>query len=295
MTIHCVSTMEFSIFKLGWLKLLLVMFLSLIHNQCIAQGQYINADMLGSDIDIYRGSIAWDLARAVQYQRATTIKKIIRDNPNLLNYREPRFGKTLLLFAVQTHRYKAARALAEAKADVNLADKLYGTTPLIAAAGIDETSDYVRLLLDYGANPNLASIPADKVKNQTTPLIEAAYSRLESVKLLLEKGADINYITPTGHKSALYSAFSSRNISVITYFIVEKKANHDIIFDITLDGDTLRVADMLKRLLFPLDSRDYVEKMKLVRYLEGLGVDYRSASVPKRYYRIYSKDYLEKY
>ena len=251
--------------------------------------------LLGNDVRLYQGGIAWELAQAVQHQQVGAIQKQMAGNPALARYQEPRFGQSLLLFAVATHRYRAAKALVEGGASVDQPNTYDGTTPLIEAAGIYETSDYVKLLLEHGANPNLQSIPPDKDRTPTTPLIEAVETRLENVKLLVEAGADINHVTPIGYMSAIRNSFVMRDLDILAYLLIEKKAKYDIVLSVTLSGDTLRIANMLRNLVYPLDSKKYQQKMKLVEYLEAHGVDYRSAPIPKRYYGMYPKEFLDKY
>lgn len=272
----------------------LLIFFSVIHGGCMAQ-DHRTSGLLGNDVRLYQGGIAWDLAQAVKRQQVGTVKKLMAANPALARYQEPRFGQSLLLFAVATHRYGAAKALVEGGASVDQPNTYDGTTPLIEAAGIYETSDYVKLLLEHGANPNLQSIPPDKERTPTTPLIEAVETRLENVKLLVEAGADINHVTPIGYMSAIRNSFVIRDLNILAYLLIEKKAKYDIVLSVTLSGDTLRIANMLRDIVYPLDSKKYQQKMKLVEYLEAHGVDYRSAPIPKRYYGMYPKEFLDKY
>ncbi|KAI6362737.1 hypothetical protein MCOR25_006138 [Pyricularia grisea] len=70
----------------------------------------------------------------------------------------------------------------EAREQVELGTE--GKTALIYAAE-EQSPDMVRLLLDFGADPNVGNI------HGWTPLMAAAlWGRLESVKILLERGAD---------------------------------------------------------------------------------------------------------
>ena len=272
----------------------LFVFFGVIHNGCMAQ-EHRTSGLLGNDVRLYQGSIAWDIAQAVRYQETRTIEKLMVGNPALARYQEPRFGQSLLQFAVTTHRYRATKALVEGGASVDQPNTYDGTTPLIEAAGIYETSDYVKLLLEHNANPNLQSIPPDKERTPTTPLIEAVETRLENVKLLVEAGADINHVTPIGYMSAIRNSFVIRDLNILAYLLIEKKANYDIVLGVTLSGDTLRIANLLRDIVYPLDSKEYQQKMKLVEYLEAHGVDYRSAPIPKRYYGMYPKEFLDKY
>jgi ankyrin repeat protein len=131
---------------------------------------------------------------------------------------------TPLILALINGKYDAAAALIEAGADVNLADKL-GRTPLYSAVDdhsmpvsarpapkeVDEaltSLDVIKLLLARGAkvNPQLTgSIPyrtkLDRGTNGmlsagTTPLLRAAKAADHvAMKILLEKGADVNLAT----------------------------------------------------------------------------------------------------
>ena len=102
---------------------------------------------------------------------------------------------------------------------------------------------------------------------------KASATRLESVRLLVESGADVNHVTAIGYSSALDNAFLHENLDILEYLIFDKKANYNIVFNVTIQGDTLRIANMLRRLVYPLDSKEYLGKMELVHYLEARGID----------------------
>src|SRR5204863_4850459 len=107
-----------------------------------------------------------------------------------------------------------AKKLIEAGADVNQWD-MFGEAPLFTAVGLrnqvsgghasidplNETKGItiVRLLLERKANPNMqlffrpANLRGSTNTRGSTPLIRAAASAdMEVMKLLLEKGADVN-------------------------------------------------------------------------------------------------------
>tara|TARA_B100001094_G_C18085773_1_gene747652 strand:- start:252 stop:1304 length:1053 start_codon:yes stop_codon:yes gene_type:complete len=72
----------------------------------------------------------------------------------------------------------------------------------------DERIDLVRLLLDYGANPN---VDFDHFYSSSTLLIRAsAHGWVEIIKLLLDYGADINAIDSYG-STALMSGINENN------------------------------------------------------------------------------------
>lgn len=260
-----------------------------------AQPQAQLPHMSGYSVRLFQYSPAWKLARAVQFHQTWRIRRLLAANPALANYQEPQYGESLLYFAVFTHRYMATRALLKGGVNPNIAFEFEeGCTPLIEAASFYGSSRFVRLLLAHGADPNLESRPPRDLRS-TTPLIEAASSRLESVQLLLKKGADINHTTNRYYVSALQTALSSSQIDIAHYLLIEKKADFRIIMGVTVDKDTVYIAEKLKNMPYELDSGEHKVKMEIVHYLEGRGIDYHNAPVPQRFYHMYSKEFIEAY
>lgn len=178
--------------------------------------------MLAGDVRLYKGTPAWELAKAVKEEDTSKIKNIIAKDGKLINYQEPKFKQPLLEWAVYTDRFKSATMLAELGADPNLQD-LSGTSAFIQASDNYETSDYVKLLLKHGGNVN--AVANAKEQRLRTPLIAASFNRLESVKLLVDAGADINYRS-SEDESALKSAWVGNQIEVLHFLIIDKKADY---------------------------------------------------------------------
>jgi len=65
-----------------------------------------------------------ELALAVKNEKTRTIEKLAKENPELLNYQEPKYGATLLLWAVGMEKYKSAEALLKCGADPILPQQL---------------------------------------------------------------------------------------------------------------------------------------------------------------------------
>jgi ankyrin repeat protein len=94
-------------------------------------------------------------------------------------------GATALMWSIPDEQ--KVRLLVARGANVNAVSSLTGRTPLLIAAGRPGAAPIVRLLLDKGAHPKARD------RQGLTTVIRAAYDGdLESVKLLLDRGVDIN-------------------------------------------------------------------------------------------------------
>jgi ankyrin repeat protein len=82
-----------------------------------------------------------------------------------------------------------------------------GTTPLLLAA-VYGTADTVRLLLDHGADPNAVG------KTGASPLLLAA-GDLEKVRLLVDRGADVNARSKLGNTPLITAAAHVGNLEVV--------------------------------------------------------------------------------
>jgi ankyrin repeat protein len=126
---------------------------------------------------------ATPLMYAALYGDSDSVRLLLENgaDPNVKNDA----GATALMWAA--HDLDKTRLLLERGADPN-ARSDDGRTPLITAAGQFGSGPIVKLLLDHGANPSVASL---FFVGQVTPLGEAAYVGDESVmRMLIEHGAD---------------------------------------------------------------------------------------------------------
>jgi len=176
-------------------------------------------------LGIWRNTPAWNLALAVKHQNVRTIKRIAKAHQELLNYQEPKFGATLLIWSVGTEKYRSAETLLKCGADPNIQTTQAGETALFVAASYSwvdhwakKDPKYVKLLLKYGADPNINYIgfkPTDGSLDVTepgaSPLMNSIGCGIEKTKALVEGGADINYKTKSGRTAAIMALMEGQN------------------------------------------------------------------------------------
>lgn len=133
---------------------------------------------------------------------------------------------TALKHAVQNNHISVVKKLLLTGATVDKSD-LEGWTPLMNAA-VDGATKLVKLLLQYGANPNIQNDRADSSAYGETALIHAARNgHPDIVKLLLNAGADVNVDTLFG-VSALTAAVKAYSRAEQYERLGEKVAAFDL-------------------------------------------------------------------
>lgn len=284
-----------------------------------------NSEYLMKNMNIYRDTPAWELALAVEDERTSTIERIAKRSPELLNYQDSKYGETLLLWAVGMEKYNSAETLLKCGADANIATIDEGETPLLLAADyswIDtkykKDPKYVKLLLSYGADPNKRYIgkKRDSTEYGTTPLIKSIGCGIEKTKALVEGGADINLKTKSGNTAAaealrhVGSTSMFREMEYAYYLIVDKKAKVNEFYYspeyVLIPGDDPNIkfypVDLLRDWTPELNSEGYKMKMEIVDEFARQGVNYWNTTIPKdvisQIKEIYPHDweeYLKKY
>lgn len=270
----------------------------------------------GKDYRLFQGTPIWNLAKAVQDENIEEINQIVKEEKVNIDYQEGKFGKTLLMLTVGNQHYNSCKTLLELGADPNKHDNNTGSTALIDAVGIenykDDNTRFLKLLLSYGANPNeekSGNFKGEKT-SLTTPLLVACsdvnqfVSPMEKVKVLVESGANVNYKNESNH-FPLRVALTYKHYDVVLYLLQKGSDYSLMLFDrseFSKEGKKIYLADLLREHLLPLDSKEYQQKMAVVEFLKGKGIDYRKVPIPdfvvkeaKETYPKNWKEYLEKY
>ncbi|MEG2181110.1 MAG: ankyrin repeat domain-containing protein [Bacteroidales bacterium] len=242
------------------------------------------------DYRLFQETPAWNLAKAVWDQDTGKIGRIVRQDSSLVNYREDKYGQTLIFIAIQWDHFKSVKALVDNGADINIRDSFNGRTPLIEAGRLNPNLECVRLLIEHGADVNARETEKGMwtYKAYNTPLsVVARYGgdpevRLDIVKLLVSHGADINYMLGDS-LSILDHALISDHYDIVLYLLkAGAEYRYSETFNYANDNKytVLRILDYLRMSLFELDSKEYKEKMEVVAYLKERGLDYFSTPIP---------------
>ena len=195
---------------------LILLFIIMIICSCEAPVQ----EHVCYDYNNFKNTPAWELAQAVDAGDTLAIDRILKTDGALIDYQEPYHKMTLLMMAIYNQKratfpytifcdnkyfglwidrsqWHAFCFLLKRGAALEIVDK-YGRTPLmIACGGAGYDIRFAEKLIQSGADVN-AVCPDKYVEDEgsSSALMSAAwnYDGLAFVKLLVENGADINYI-----------------------------------------------------------------------------------------------------
>ncbi|WP_187289342.1 ankyrin repeat domain-containing protein [Treponema pedis] len=284
-------------------------------------------------IDNFKGTQGYEIAKAVMHENVPKIKEICMENSGAMYVEDNEYHYTVLHWAVGLKKFKSVKALLEAGMNPNVQSSVGGETPLfIATKNEDVDITFLKLLLDYGADPNIgttAVILPDMIQadGRSTPVfssfidgqtplmtlptlyIPAKKANPAKAKFLIEKAhADINKKDINGSTAAI-RALRFSDIDMAYYLIVECKATvtDPYYFPESVRGRERKKIPQypvyaLREWLYPLDSPEYKKKMDIVKEFEKQGVDYWNTSIPdsiltkiRDLYPDNWKEYSEKY
>lgn len=275
--------------------LIIILFLFI---NCNSVGQ---DNITGRDVKIFRDTPVWEAALAIRDNDTAKVRELLQGKPKeILDFQEKYFGQTLLNWAVYRDNYGSAKVLAELGADPNL--KSYDSTSAVIQASDKIETSYLKLLLNHGGDPNtIANI--NEPQDLRTPLIASSFKSLENVKLLVEAGANPNYIHRTKRgdiggedvQSALIYAFRGNKIDIVRYLLIDVGVRFNYVFNTTIEGKPLTILTYLREMTFSLDSKEYKIKMEVVEYLRSKGLDYWTEPIPEKFYNKFDKSFLERY
>lgn len=265
-------------------------------------------DMLGDDFRLYKHTPAWSLAKAVEDEDTTEISKQVLQMHISVDYRDPEYKQTLLMLATSTNKIESVKKLLELGANPNAHDdstKYFGESAVLLACRFTRPSSKIlALLLKYGGNPNSTACGVQEnglgeiVPIREFALSAAVFSSFEKVKLLVDAGANINYATST-ENCAIENCMIFDRMDIMLY-LLQKGADYRRKFkEIDLDKPDYPTFEVdilykLRKCVYPIGSKEYTDKMKVVNFLKKKGLDYWKSPIPSGMYGVIMRDIAPK-
>jgi len=226
------------------------------------------------------------LAKAVEADDTTKIvAQFVKGNVPI-DFREPKFGNTLLSLAVANDKQLAVTKLLELGANPNTRSFSNSSPFLIACQSgltLKNPSDIIRTLLRYGADVNgkLVDTTADQFgKKKTfkaTPLeLACIYGNISMVKVLAESGANLEGYDDN-ENAILSTAVLSDKLDIVIYLMIEMHAPIPGYVVVRQKGTAHEVKMTITDLLNESDYKDDVakqaQKEQIIRYLKSKGTN----------------------
>jgi ankyrin repeat protein len=220
---------------------------------------------LGYDIELFDETEVKSISISVRDEETEKIRSFFAKNSELVNIQEPKFGFTLLMWAVFNHKMESVKSLLESGANPNIPSKK-GVSPLIRAAEFDELP-MMKLLIEFGADPHymMDSLPpASALVASISGIPTQKKQDLEKVKYLLDLGVNMdstnaNSSTPL-NTAVILDAFE------IAEFLIQKGANINIPVYNLPNGKIVFLPKMLKEM--EIESNFNYRHDSLVKYVE---------------------------
>lgn len=250
---------------------------------------------LGWDVRRFQGTKAWNLAKAIDDQKIREMRRQVIDLKVPVDTRDRKKLFTPLMYAVFNNDIQSVKVLLELGADPNIptdsiSDK--GDNSVIIASRYSDISiEILKLLLKYGGNPNSTEcgrnydMDGDWIPARSSALSCAVSisGEIEKVKILVEAGANVNNYDGDFQDAPLMDALLLDRMNIALY-LLEHGADYNYKFRSCApsSGGGSRDVDILYRLrqcIYPLDSQEYKDKLKVIKFLKDRGVDYRKSLV----------------
>ncbi len=289
-----------SLYVLYWI----IIFLTLVYNSFTEPHEY-----LASDYRIFKDTPAWDLAKAVRDADTAEITYLVQEKKIPIDFQDSIYGKSLLSLAVYHNNLKSVKKILELGADPNLYEDTInqqGTNPVIDACFFNEeiSVEILKLLLDYGGNPNSVTKGVNDGHPYRITAMEASanFGDTEKIKVLIDYGADVNFTPDRDYDTdPLLDALYTNKMRAALY-LLENGAKFDKEYINPFSKEKETILFILRKIDLPLDSEEYKFKLKIIDFLKEKGLDYSKEPIPdfmiKRIKRLYPNDwqeYMQKY
>ncbi|MGZ4035262.1 MAG: ankyrin repeat domain-containing protein [Bacteroidia bacterium] len=134
-------------------------------------------------------------------------------------------GRSLLYMAAEYRKFDLVKFLVEKGADINTQDSASKYTPLLLSTADFWRSDSIsEYLINKGANPNIIGANGETALRNTIGY-GGQEQKSKLFKLLIEKGADINYVCRQNYNSSIFLECCARGTYEMLQLLLDAKIN----------------------------------------------------------------------
>ncbi|MGZ3833788.1 MAG: ankyrin repeat domain-containing protein [Mucilaginibacter sp.] len=258
----------------------IILFITVLSSCTNGNNSLDKNQILGSDYRVFENTPVWTLTKAVEKGDTIFIADFLKSHKQLVDYRDPTFGQTLLMLAVYNRNYTSVRSLLKLGADPNKQSLKYRKSALMDAASLGgggkfqpyADSRFLKLLLKYGGNPNDMqdgdSMPKGS-KNYATALEFACLSsNSEYVRILVDAGANVNLVSRNGF-SALYASVVGSNPDIVLY-LLKQGADYKRPLLTNIRGEKKYILDVIDNMWdYDKDSYEFKEESLIKAFIKA--------------------------
>ncbi|WP_163408523.1 ankyrin repeat domain-containing protein [Flavobacterium ajazii] len=237
-----------------------------------------NRELPSAKAIFFKGTPVFELASAIKNDNLKKVYTILKSHKFNIDYKDNHNGYTVLMYATLYKKSSAIKILLENGSDPNLKDNTNKTNAFLFALqntnkiGNECDTDILNLMIKYDANVNSLYKESNTLEN---PILNIACTQgcLNVVKILVDKGADINYDDKYGN-SAILQALYQDNLDIAKYLIIDKKAKIPKPLFIRRAGETdsgedekVTLEDFLNEQNYNNNTSNFKLKKDLLNYL----------------------------
>ena len=255
---------------------------------------------LGWDVRRFQTTKAWNLAKAIDDHNIREMRRQVIDLKVPVDTRDRINNFTPLMFAVFNNNIQSVKALLDLGADPNLpTDSISDSgenSVIVACEYIGISQEILKLLLKYGGNPNSTEcgrnydIEGDWTIARGTALGKAIHlsncyekDNFDKVRILVGAGADVNLRTDDSPVGVIERALVLDRMDIVLYLLKHGADYKWRLEEYDGEGNPYYedILYKLRQSVFRLDSQQYKDKLKVIKFLKDRGLDYWKSPIPK--------------